>query len=436
LAKTVLTEFNRRAKRILHGSKSGMMRPVFTRLTPANVPSLPSALLLACAATIGLFAEPSPEILSGDVGFPAAAAGIAQPGGRTLERQTVPTQLYSHGDPTAAEQLMMELVNRARANPGAEAARLGIGLNDGLAAGTIVDTPKQPLGFNPQLIASGRAHSQWMLDTDTFSHTGVSGSSPGDRMTAAGYVFSGSWTWGENIAWRGTTGTPNLNAYTATLHDNLFKSAGHRQNLCNGTFDELGIGVLQGRFTASGTTYNAVMGSQNFAKSASTPGPLLLGVVYGDTNGNGVYDAGEGISGVTVTPASGTYYAVTSTSGGYALPYETGSGLMTVTFSGAVLTDPVPLSFTRTGSNVKLDAELGTLSPLRFVAGTVTWNSAQGFRATVTGAAGTRFVLQGSTDLVTWSDVSTQTLASSTLVVTHNGASGQARRFYRLLKSP
>ena len=42
--------------------------------------------------------------------------------------------------PTAYEQYFLELVNRARANPGGEAARLGIDLNQGLAAGTISAT--------------------------------------------------------------------------------------------------------------------------------------------------------------------------------------------------------------------------------------------------------------------------------------------------------
>ena len=46
----------------------------------------------------------------------------------------------------------------------------------------------------------------------------------------------------------------------------------------------------------------------------------LVGVVYADTNGNGQYDPGEGIAGVTVTMDNGYYYTVTSTSGGYALP--------------------------------------------------------------------------------------------------------------------
>ena len=46
--------------------------------------------------------------------------------------------------PTAYEQYFLELVNRARANPGAEAARVGIGLNDGLAAGTIAGPSRTP----------------------------------------------------------------------------------------------------------------------------------------------------------------------------------------------------------------------------------------------------------------------------------------------------
>src|SRR5690349_7486538 len=98
--------------------------------------------------------------------------------------------------PTAYEQYFLELVNRARLDPAGEAARFGMGLNDGLAAGTISATPKQPLASNPALLDAADAHSAWTLATDTFSHTGANGSSPGDRMGAAGYAFSGSWSWG------------------------------------------------------------------------------------------------------------------------------------------------------------------------------------------------------------------------------------------------
>src|SRR5512146_3156523 len=103
-----------------------------------------------------------------------------------------PRRLLAVVYPTANEQLMVELINRARANPAAEASRLGIDLNEGLTAGTISTSPKQPLAINPYLTDGARKHSQWMLATDTFSHTGANGTDPGDRMTNAGYVFSGN----------------------------------------------------------------------------------------------------------------------------------------------------------------------------------------------------------------------------------------------------
>jgi len=55
-------------------------------------------------------------------------------------------------------------------------------------------------------------------------------------MSAAGYSFSGSWTSGENIAWRGQfPNVPNLTSTTAQIHDDLFLDStvagrGHRLN--------------------------------------------------------------------------------------------------------------------------------------------------------------------------------------------------------------
>ena len=52
---------------------------------------------------------------------------------------------------TAQEQLILELINRARMNPLGEAQRFGIDLNAGLAAGTISAAAKQVLAANPLL---------------------------------------------------------------------------------------------------------------------------------------------------------------------------------------------------------------------------------------------------------------------------------------------
>lgn len=88
---------------------------------------------------------------------------------------------------------MLELINRARLDPQAEAARFGISLNNGLAEGTISSAPKAPLAFNSDLNESAAGHSSWMLAADVFSHTGSGGSNSATRMKNAGYVFTGSW---------------------------------------------------------------------------------------------------------------------------------------------------------------------------------------------------------------------------------------------------
>ena len=86
---------------------------------------------------------------------------------------------------SAHEQLILELINRARLDPAAEAARLGIGLNEGLSAGTISKAAKQPLAANPLLVDAARDHSQWMLNRDKFQHEGAGGSSPTERIVDA-----------------------------------------------------------------------------------------------------------------------------------------------------------------------------------------------------------------------------------------------------------
>src|SRR3954463_12402694 len=50
--------------------------------------------------------------------------------------------------PTAFEQYFLELVNRARLDPAAEAARLGIGLNDGLGGGQLTTGAPAPTALH------------------------------------------------------------------------------------------------------------------------------------------------------------------------------------------------------------------------------------------------------------------------------------------------
>jgi Ca2+-binding RTX toxin-like protein len=248
----------------------------------------------------------------------------------------------------AYEQYMLELINRARLDPAAEAALYGVSL------GTISASSKQPLAANDLLLAAAEKHSQWMLDTDTFSHTGAGGSDPGTRMAAAGYAFTGNWSWGENIAWQGTTGTLNLVATIKAEHAALFQSSGHRANILNDTFQEVGVGITTGTFGS----YNAAMVTQDFAKSGT--GAFLTGVAYTDTDGDKFYSVGEGRGGVQIAMqqvGGGTTTVTTDAPGGY--DAKLANGTYNVTMSGGGLGAALGMTITMASRNIKLDL-LGT----------------------------------------------------------------------------
>ncbi|MEL6679460.1 MAG: CAP domain-containing protein [Pseudomonadota bacterium] len=247
------------------------------------------------------------------------------------------------------EQYLLELINRARENPNAEAARFGIGLNDGLDPGTITGNSKQPLAGSGMLERAATLHSAWMLDTDTFSHTGQGGSSAGDRIEAAGYT---NWSaWGENIAYAGTTGTfTNGVEWIELHHEGLFKSEGHRENLLADVFDTVGLGQVLGRFEK----YNTSMVTQNFATDGGSP--FVLGVVYEDLNGDNFYQPGEELSGVTVTTSDGDS-TVTGAGGGYEIRVD-GNETLTLTFSGGDLAGSYTETVTIANKNVKVDLDI------------------------------------------------------------------------------
>ena len=256
----------------------------------------------------------------------------------------------------AFEIYMLQLVNRARLDPAGEAARYKIDLNQGLAAGTISVTPKQPLVPNPLLNESARAHSQWMLDTGIFSHTGASGSQPFDRMTAAGYPFAAPYAAGENIAFSGTTGTlGGLASYIEDQHRGLFLSPSHRTNIEEGSYREIGISQVTGAFTSGSTTYNASMITQNFATTGTTS--FLGGVIYNDLDLDNFYDPGEGVAGVTIRIngiAVATSTATSTATGAYYLPLANGTHALQM--DGGGLSGVFATNVTMAGLNLQVNA--------------------------------------------------------------------------------
>ncbi|MER5554798.1 sigma-70 family RNA polymerase sigma factor [Streptomyces sp. NPDC002793] len=84
---------------------------------------------------------------------------------------------------------------------------------------------------NGLLAKAASRHSADMAARDYFSHTSQDGTDPGARITAAGYRWS---TYGENIA----KGQPTA----AAVMDSWMNSSGHRANILNCAFKEIGIG--------------------------------------------------------------------------------------------------------------------------------------------------------------------------------------------------
>lgn len=252
------------------------------------------------------------------------------------------------------EQLLLELMNRARLDPAGEAARLGISLNAGLAAGTISTASKAALAPNNELVTAARAHSQHMINIDKFAHSDIGDGTPTSRMQAAGYTLTGSWRTGENIAWVGTTGTANAIAFTNEIANNLFLSAGHRVNTLNPLFREAGTGIVQGQYAINGTQYNAVMATENFGLSGTKI--FVSGVAINDLDGDNFYDVGEARANVSVSVTTAGILDgkdITEAAGGYSVAVKAGTHV--VTFSGGGLAAPVSATVVGGSENVKVD---------------------------------------------------------------------------------
>lgn len=235
-------------------------------------------------------------------------------------------------EPSAEEQYMLELMNAERAKVGA-----------------------QPLAFDFDLNEAAELHSEWMIGAEVFSHTGAGGSTPTARLQGAGYTLSGSWATGENIAWASLRNPVGLQDEVQLLHTNLMNSPGHKANILNANFREVGVGFETGEYQG----WQGAFATQSFAKSGSSV--ALTGVVYTDKDADRAYDPGEGLAGVKVTAVGAggaTYTANTYVSGGYDLTLPAGS--YKVSFSGSSATHDVTIG----GQNVKLDfTGAGTTTP-------------------------------------------------------------------------
>jgi uncharacterized protein YkwD len=117
-----------------------------------------------------------------------------------------------------------------------------------------------PLQFNAQLNNAAQSHSQDMALGDYFSHTGSNGSLVSDRALGAGYKYSYV---GENIAAGQVTPQEVVEAW--------MNSPGHKANIMNPYFQEIGIGYYYlDMYSDTGNNNFNHYWTQNFGSTLTT----------------------------------------------------------------------------------------------------------------------------------------------------------------------
>ncbi len=256
--------------------------------------------------------------------------------------ENTPTIFYDHGNPTAEEQYMLELHNRARKDPNAEALRLELDLQDGIPVNI---TPQPPLAMQKNLCETADNYSAIMYELGMLGHS-VDGSNFQDRASFFNYT---GFVFGESVA---SFFNPVL-LFRMLMEDAGWETFGepyHREFILGVTSNtrgnEIGIGNYQNYYC------DILYGRSNTL--------YLLGVIYNDTNENDFYDIGEGLGGVQIMPDKGDYWTLTSSSGGYAIPI-TLNGTIALTVSGGDLSTSITkyVDVSTIGENIKIDFRSG-----------------------------------------------------------------------------
>lgn len=99
----------------------------------------------------------------------------------------------------------------------------------------------EPLEWCAKCARVARAHSKDMYQEGYFSHVGVDGLDPFDRMRRANIPYEAA---GENLA---------IAPSVSEAFQGLLASADHRENMLRPTFDQVGIGIYRGPYGLMGT---------------------------------------------------------------------------------------------------------------------------------------------------------------------------------------
>ncbi|MFE6222833.1 CAP domain-containing protein [Streptomyces sp. NPDC057854] len=225
--------------------------------TPATVAAAPTASTPPSGRTT---ASATPDARRTPTARPTTAAPtpqrtLASPAARPQKPTAAPTTAPAPARTTAPEPARTTAAPTAGTDPAPGGGRQDDGGGQGSAADQVLSLVNAerakagcgPLTANATLARAAQGHSADMAARDFFDHTNPDGDGPGERVTAAGYPWS---TYGENIAKGQTTAEQVMEAW--------MNSPGHRANILNCDFKELGVGV----HTDGGPYWTQVFGAR------------------------------------------------------------------------------------------------------------------------------------------------------------------------------
>ncbi|MDX2109020.1 MAG: carboxypeptidase-like regulatory domain-containing protein [Verrucomicrobiota bacterium] len=261
--------------------------------------------------------------------------------------------------PDGNEQQMLWLMNRARVNPAAEGEWLANGADgESTNAMTAFKVNKEvlkaefnsypatgPAAFEARIYEASRAHSEYLISTDSQSHDGQL-----EKLEASGFTFESARVSVFSFAKNPIYAHAAFNIDWGNNADGMQTGRGHRLAIMslttnNGSIvagDYANVGIVILPDNNSLTNVGPMVVSIAYCKAAywitdgSQFNRYLVGTVWRDINENNRYDPGEGLNGVKVQPNNGAYYATTGVAGGYAIPMPV-AGDYEVTYSGGAL---------------------------------------------------------------------------------------------------
>jgi uncharacterized protein YkwD len=296
--------------------------------------------------------------------------------------ETLEPRLLFALNPTPREQELLEMLNRFRTNPQGELTILlntkNADVQDALNFFNVNLTtlkqqfaqllPAQPLAWNASLRGAAIAHSNAMLAADEQTHQAPGEAGLAARVKAAGYQQMAEA--GENV-FAFATGMFDAHAGFAIDWgdgpDGIQNPPGHRDNMMNDDYREVGMGIID---APKDKDVGPILVTQDLADRFDLGNSFFLGVVYNDLNHDNQYNAGEGISGATITLTGkpGTFSTTSMSAGGYQI--QVPAGTYNVTATSPFLGGTVSLSNITVGSeNVKRD-----FTPAMVQFGTITNN--------------------------------------------------------------